>query len=124
MLETLSETWGLMTFMRAAPFSTKIEVAGTKKSAAGAVAALLAAVLPEIVGQLAKGAVVGRVVMEGAFAARLHHAGVDQPFQVVAERRGWQIDVRLDLARRCALRSRLHDEAKNAQADGMSERAE
>ena len=62
--------------------------------------------------------------MEGAFAARLHHPGVDEPFEVVAERRSRQIDVRLDFTRRGTVGSRLDDEAEDAQAYGVSERTE
>src|SRR5262252_4898552 len=113
-----------MTFMVAAPYSIKFEIPGTKKSAARALTALLAAVLPEIVGQLAKSAVVGRVEMEGAFAARLHDPGVDEPFEVVAERRSRQIDVRLDFTRRGTVGPCLDDEAEDAQAYGVSERTE
>jgi len=61
--------------------------------------------------------------MERAFATRLHDAGVDQSFQVVAQRRGRQIDVRLDFTGRRPLRAGLNDEAEDRESHGVAEGA-
>ena len=87
-------------------------------------AAVLAAVFPQVVGEPAERVVVGRVVVERALAAGPHHARVDEALEVVAERRGRQVDVRLDVAGGGALRARLHDEAQDRQANRVPERAE
>jgi hypothetical protein len=43
---------------------------------------------------------------------------------MVTEGRGGQVDVTLDLARRRAIRSGLHDEPEDSEADRVPERAE
>jgi hypothetical protein len=54
-----------------------------------------------------------------AFAARLHDAGIDEAFEVMTERRGRHVDMRLNRACGRAFRPRLHDEPKNRQAHGV-----
>jgi hypothetical protein len=95
-----------------------------KESATGAFAALLAAIFPEVRRQVAKRFVVGGVIVERAFAPRLHDAGIDEAFEVMAERRGRHVDMRLNRACGRAVRPRLHDEPKNRQAHGVPQCAQ
>src|SRR6188768_3425741 len=71
------------------------------------------AVLPEVVSQRAQGFVVGRVVVEGTFVAADQQLGLEEPLQMMAQRRRWEINVALDLARRGSLLAALHDEPEN-----------
>jgi len=78
-----------------------------------ALAAALAAVLPEVVRQTAKRVVVGGVVVERALLATHEHLRLDESLQVVAQRRRGQVDVALDLARGAAALTALHDESQD-----------
>jgi hypothetical protein len=63
-------------------------------------------------------------VASSAQHAGAQHARVDQPLQVVAEGRGGQVHVGLDVPRRGALAACLHHEAQDRKADGMAQCAE
>ena len=93
------------------------------KSAAAGLAALTA-ILPNVIGESTKGRVIGGVVVKGALASGSQHAGIDQALQVVAERRGRQIDMRLDLPGRGAIATGLHHEPQDLKADRMAKRTE
>src|SRR5262245_56971050 len=120
MFETLSEMWGLRTFM--GTFLPKYSKYRTKKSTT--VLAALAAVFPEVRGQGAERVVVGAVVVERPFPPRTEDAGVDEPLQVVAQRRRWQVDVLLDFTSRRAIHAGLDHEAQHGEPHGMTERGE
>jgi hypothetical protein len=55
-----------------------------KKELATGALAVLAAVLPEVLRELAQGFIVGRVVVKGSLSAGLHDSRIDEPFQMVA----------------------------------------
>jgi uncharacterized protein (DUF924 family) len=95
-----------------------------KKRASAASLSPLAAILPEVIREAAKRVVFRRVVVEGAFGAARQEIGVDEALQMMAQRRGGHVDVRLDVARGRALRPRLNDEAENPQAHRMPEGAQ
>ena len=84
--------------------------------------ALLAAVLPEVVGQSAKRAILGGVIVKCALLATHEQPSAQQAFQVMAECRGGQIDVGLDLTSRPSDFAALHDEAEDRQPHGVTER--
>ena len=63
-------------------------------------------------GQGAQGGVVGCVVVEGALAAGGQQTRVDQTLEMVAERRGSQLDVPLDVAGRWSSGSKDIEKAK------------
>ena len=62
--------------------------------------------------------------MERAFTAGLEQASISEPFQVMAQGGGRQVDVALDVARRSSAVPSLHDETKDRQPNGMAERAQ
>src|SRR5687768_11321289 len=97
--------------------------AGITPSAAARFATL-AAVFPKVVGEHAQGRVVGGVVEERSFAPALEQIRVRQPLQMVAQRRGGQIDLCLDVAGGHASVSALHDAAQNREPNRMAERAQ
>ena len=84
-------------------------------------AAVLAAVFPQVIRQLAKRVVVGGVIVERPLATRSDDARVDQTFQMVAERRGRQVDVGLDRPGGRAFGTRLDDIAQDGQANRVAE---
>src|SRR3569623_1020337 len=128
MLVTFNEMWAFSTFMMAPLFeksrNMRPENSAAARLAGASRSAVLAAVLPQIVGQQAQRLVVGGVEVEGPLPARLHHARVDQPLQVVTEGRRRHVQMRLDRACGGPFRPRLHDEPKDRQAHGVTERAE
>jgi hypothetical protein len=93
-----------------------------KKSAAPLAA--LAAVFPDVGRQGTKHLVVGAVVDEGAFTSGAEEACAGQSFEVVAQRRGGQIEMRLDVSRRRALRAALNDVAQYLEACRVAECAQ
>src|ERR1041385_530367 len=124
MLETFSDTCGLTMFMRFLP-SKKIEQSDERKSATTRLPLPTgAAVFPEVVGEPAERAVVGGVIVERALGSRGDDPGVDEPLQVVAQRRSREIDVALDVAGRGAARTGRDDETQDLQPDRVPERAQ
>src|SRR5437016_4302363 len=99
MLVTFSDTCGLRTFMARAPFFELTRNIRDEKTSTALPATVLAAVFPQVISQLAKSVVVGGVVVKGSLPARTNDAGVDQPLQVMAERGGRHVHVRLDRPR-------------------------
>ena len=87
-----------------------------------AIAAALAAVLPKVVRQTAQGVVVGGVVVKRAFRVADEHLGIQQPFEVVAQRGRREVDVALNLTSRAAALAALHDEAQDRQTNRMTQR--
>src|SRR5687768_6946280 len=102
MFETLSETWGFRTFMRASSSTTRF--------------AALAAVFPEKVGQRAQGGEHGAVIDVRALAACLEEAVPRETIDVMAQRRRRHVELRLDFPRRRAVRPRLDDVPEHGQS--------
>src|SRR5688500_2435406 len=114
MFETLRDTWGFRTFM------------SDSSSATGRLRCLaaLAAVFPEEVRQRAQGGEHRAVIDVRALATRLEEPRPHQAVDVVAQRRGRDVDLRLDLTGRGAFRPRLHDVTQDAEANGMPQGSE
>jgi hypothetical protein len=102
----------------------RINSAKKSPSAARVLAALLAAVLPQVGREPAEGVIIGGVVVERAFAPRLHHARVDQPLEMMTQRRCWELDVLLDGAGRRTFWPGLDDEAEDRESHGMAQGAQ
>src|SRR5450432_2545731 len=118
---TLSDTCGLRTFMVGGSISSNLfEISETKKSAA-LPAAVLAAVLPQVVRQPAKGVVVGGVVVEGPLPTGTDDTRIDEPLEVVAESGRRHVHMRLDRPRGSAFRPDLHHVAQDGQAERVAE---
>jgi hypothetical protein len=94
-----------------------------RDSAAAALAALFATILPEIGGQLAERVVVRGIEVERAFTPGLHDPGVDQALQMVAEGRRRELDVFLDRTGGSPLWAGLDDEAEDGETHGVAESA-
>lgn len=62
--------------------------------------------------------------MERSLEPHFEEPRIDEPSQMVAQRGGRQVDVRLDVACRSATITSLHDEAQDGQAKRMAQRAE
>jgi hypothetical protein len=124
MVETLSETWGSRTFMDLLPRNSNHSTKKERGSAARPAATPLAAVLPEVAGEVAQRRIVGGVVVVRPLGAAGEHPSLDEALQVVAEGRGWQADVRLNVARGRAITATLNDEAEDLEADRVAECAE
>lgn len=63
----------------------------------------------------------GPIDMERALSPGDEKAGVDQAFQMMAQRGGGHVHVGLNGPGGCPLRALLHDEPKHTQADGMTQ---
>ena len=84
--------------------------------------ALLAAILPEVVGQSAKRAIFRGVIVKCALLATNEQTCIQQALQVMTECRGGQVDMGLNLASGPSVFAALHDEAKDRQPHWMTER--
>ena len=115
MFVTFRETWGFRTFM---VFSCSRSTAGFRGLA------FFAAIFPEVVGEATQGPVVRCVDVARAHAAHREEARGDEALQVVAQRGGGDLDVRLNGACARACRARLHDEAEHTEADRVPEGSE
>src|SRR5580658_9970857 len=115
MSETLSETCGLRMFM-AFPFRSA--------AALGRAPALLAAVLPEEVGESAKRHVVGRVEEGLALAASCHEPRVHHSVEVVVQRRPGDVELLLQLGRRDPIGASLYDRSQDRKTGFMTEGGE
>ena len=111
--------------------SRKVEIKEPKKGALAewqlatrAFAAVLAAVLPEVIRQSPERVVVRGEVAERSFFSRVDHASIEEPLEMMTQRRGGEIHMCLDGPRGHALAARLHDEPENRQPDGMTKRSE
>lgn len=98
-------------------------------SAAGAFATFgrragFAAVFPEVVGQGAKGGVVGSIDVERALSPRDEQAGVDQALQVMTQGGSGHVHVGLNGPGGRPLGALLDDEPKHTQADRVTQRRE
>ncbi|AUX27272.1 uncharacterized protein SOCEGT47_078560 [Sorangium cellulosum] len=95
---------------------------GHQKSAASI--ASLAAILPQVRGEGAERIVVGPVVVESPLSPALQDASLDEPFQVMAQRRGRKADVLLDRTCGCPLLASLNHEAQHIQSHRVAQRRE
>jgi hypothetical protein len=101
-----------------------LEISAQKNSAAGALAASLAAVFPEVVCQRAQRWIVCGVKQKRSVSAAGEHARVPQALQVVAQSRRRKIDVALDVSRGDALGPCLNHESKDLQANRVPKRTQ
>src|SRR5665213_573434 len=125
MLVTFSDTCGLSTFMvRRSFLRNKSKYNDKKKGLAALPAAVLAAVFPEVVGELAKGTVVGGVVMERPLATCPNDARINEPFEVMAQAGGRHVQVRLNRPGGGPFGPRLDHVAQDCQSNRMSQSAE
>src|SRR5580698_9807770 len=96
---------------------------GSAATLGGAFAAL-AAVLPEKIGDGAKGLVVGAVVGELALTSNGDEPRVHKPIEVVTQGRPRDVEPLLQLGRRDALGPGLDDSAQERQAGDVPQRGE
>src|SRR6185436_9192207 len=95
MFETFRETWGLRMFMGGSLALVMSDHPGRTRSTAG-LASALAAVFPEVVGERAKGVVVGAVEDVLPIAPRAEEPGARQAFEVVAQCGPGDVELLLD----------------------------
>ena len=62
--------------------------------------------------------------MERSLGPGRKQVGVNQPPQMMAQRRGRQVDVGLDISRSGSLSARLNHETQNSQANWVTQSAE
>src|SRR5882672_8908082 len=120
---TVARSSAVPTNSATARFGSEGGVTDSVISAAAPLPAL-ATILPEVVGERAKGAVIGAVVDERPFAAGRQQAGGREPLQVVAERRRWHVELGLDLPGRRSALLALNDVAQDRKTDRAAERGE
>jgi hypothetical protein len=99
-------------------------VAPSESASAAIGLAAPAAVFPQIIGEPAKRAVIGRVIVKRPLEAHDEEPCVDEPSQMVAQRGSRQVDVGLDVAGNGAPVASLHDETEHRQANRMAEGTE
>jgi len=81
----------------------------------------LAAIFPEVVRQKAKSCVIRRVVVKSAFGSSAEQGGVQQALQVMAQGRGWDVHVSLNVSCSSPGLTGLDDKAQRFQSHGMAQ---
>jgi hypothetical protein len=99
-------------------------VAKKGQGSGAGVLATLATVFPEVIRHGPECCVVGRIIEEFSLGTGSQNARFYEPFEVVAQGRCRELDVRLDITSRCAPILALHHISQNGEANRMAKGTE